>query len=352
MSGSDIFLALLNVVVFGGIALWYIYRIRLPNTVTVEFNRLTRAIVYDIYSGARWVLKPGTYSLPVHHKVTEVVDTNIQQVRGENNDGVKKTFRVGEVEFVFVYEYGFWYVRDATGAAESQDEALSTSVLQAYERYDKTDQRYGAVQQRISQAIERIGRSFRAKHIANATKNPCDVQFVDGLIEEVVDVVRVGGNLPPLRNPQISFVAPAEPDWNGWARVDDDSKLLILLTKYVKHVVNEEIREFGMELTEFFVKEIPYKRSELQARGEKEYETERLLAAVDKLIAAGRAGTPQEAMLIALGQDDKYANLVAQTKWQKLIRQTVRNTVGKVTVTDVERVIVALEQAIRGPRNP
>lgn len=38
MSGTTTALALLNIIVIGGVALWYIYCIRLPNTITVEFN--------------------------------------------------------------------------------------------------------------------------------------------------------------------------------------------------------------------------------------------------------------------------------------------------------------------------
>lgn len=287
------------------------------------------------------MLKPGTYSLPAHHKVIEVVDTNVQQVRGQGNAGVKETFRAEQVEFVLDYEYGFWYVRDTTAKA-AEDDTLSENVLKAFERYDKIEQRYGAVQQRISQAIERIGRSFRARHIASCATNPCDVLFVNGLLENVRDVPRnPDGGLESL--PDSARVTDLSPSWNGRVRVDNDGKLLLLFAKYLMYVVNREIREFGMEVTEFFIKDIPHKRPELQVRAEKAYEAELLIAAVHGMLKAKKDMTPEEAMLIALGQDEKYAGLVTQTKWQEL----VRDLVGQITVENVVRVIDALHRAKR-----
>ena len=315
-------------VMLGGSLLWY-FSTRLSNSVTVPFTKLTRAVLYDTLSDERLVLGPGTHSLAPRIKLLAMIDTNTHLVPepGGESDSLVDVARADQVEFDVRYAYQLRYRRQPTprelaeagGVQDAAEQvALSRNVLVAYERYDEEGERRGAVQQAMAQVIEEIVRSFHPNQLADAQANNCIIHVrrdaITGVIAEIVSVeaIAVGQATPAARfGLEVVHIRSAH-------------DLLPFLGQAMREILDLRVSVFGMEIVNVHVQDLAYHDAELQKQAERVFEADRIRAAAQALVDSGHCTTVEQAMVIALGQDARYADIVIQQGWQQTLRDAAR----------------------------
>lgn len=348
---------LLILILVSGLAfgVWFVTTILLPSTLTVEVSNETRLLAYYIdrpkkADGSHLIVYgPGMHTLGVRIKPLLRIQTTPRVFKEKVEE-----FDTHNVQMKWQYEYEVWLVRTdqqpsdlpAGVAGRDEDTILDWAARQVYLTYGHPDykdpegrqiNRWDDVMDRtIREELETIGRLFTPDELYNPEEFRPKAIIVNNVIKQVIS----RNELPPLYLPrgavEVEIKTPEE-----------------LFTLVANHMVTEVNRQHranhGLELrpTKFAIHNIEYKDDELRKTAEQRQRGKLLEEATAGLIASGRAESPQEAMLIALRQDARYADLVMQTRWQNVVRHAIDSSFGRITPEAIERIISRLER-VRG----
>lgn len=338
----DHLLVFLVIVTATLVSIWYFTTVLMPSTVTVEVSNETRLLAYTLnkpLTGEHLhVYRPGTHTLGTSRKVLLRVPTTpiilVEQ---------KEQFDTRNVQMEFVYEYELWLVRNndqgdpLLPAGRDSDEILDWAAKQAYLVYgnpfyaDNGQQKnrwVDAIDRTVRLELETIGRMFPPDALTKPEIKKPSLYIKGHTIKSVVS-----------ENEPLRLLSAGE----RFERVTSDEQLFDRIAEHIVEEVNRQHRaEHGLELrpTKFAIHNIEYQDEEMRKVADRRQKALLLIEASEQLLETGRAETPQEAMLIALGQEEKYADLIISTRWQ----EAVTSTTGKFTADVVERLLKRLER--------
>ena len=301
--------AFLHLIVIGVLAVWALTRVLLPNTRTVDIRKLRYLIAYstcstDSATREFKVYGAGTHHIPHTEKILTEIDTNPTTI-----DPPDEVIRAGNVECIFKHFYSYQFVGGGKGKDQRDDKALQDSILLAFERYDEPGQLDSVIKATVSQAVDIVGRAFKPNHLTSPDDYPCCV-FTD---QKTNVITRVISHDPGKPAPTDAYL------------VDTSEKLFEVMADAIKARADQTLGTFGVELVDFFIRDIAYKDAKLQERAEREHMADRLNAAVAKIMTdnnqQGISG--QAALLVAMGQDSDFAKLVVQDKWRDFLKDLI-----------------------------
>lgn len=346
------------------VGVWYFSTVQIASTVTVEVSNETRLLAYhldrpDSNDGSHLlVYQPGTHTLGTDIKILMRVQTTPRIFKQK-----KEEFDTNNVQMEWIYEYEEWLVRSDAEPSDlpteivggTEDEILDWAAKKVYTVYGHPDYGKGAQQlsinvwddvidRTIREELETVGRMFTPDELYNPEEFRPRAIVANDVIHSIVSP----NEDVPLNRPDNSVIK----------EIENDEDLFTLVAHHIVKEVNRRHRTVsGLELrpTKFAIHNIEYQDEEMRKTAERRQKARLLISATQELIDEGRAESPQEAMLIALGQDSRYADVVIHTRWQNTIRDLVDKTFGRVTpglskkaLQGAEHIIDRLEQAIRG----
>lgn len=353
----DPLIVFLTIVAAALIGIWYYATVLIPSTIPLEVSNETRLLAYDLYKPLRGehlhVYRPGTYTLGASRKALLRVPTTPFIIVEQ-----KEEFNTRNVQMEFLYEYELWLVRSNNGdlpiTSRDPDDILDWAAKTAYLVYgnlffteggQQKNRWVEAVDRAVRLELETIGRMFQPDELAKPEiKKPIllirkhTITEVISQKKEVISQKYESGQYEP-----IPILKPGE----RLEKVTTDDQLFDLLANHIVEEVNRQHRTVhGLELrpTKFAIHNIEYQDEDMRKVADRRQKASLLIDATQELLDSRRARTPQEAMLIALGQEDKYANLVINTRWQQAVTNAVNKTAGKLTADVVERLLRRLDR--------
>ncbi len=347
----DLALGLLVIGIFGAMAFVYYTKVAIPNTVTVELSNKTRVLVYDINQPLKEIgenlraYRPGTHRLRMTDKVLLEVQTTPVILENQIEE-----FDTRGIQMKIEYDAEIWHVRsndqgDLPITSKDPESILDWSAKQSYFIYgnpeemvkdnEKRDRWVTSLRRTLKKELEAVCR----KCTANDLTKPEDAKPQFAVVGDIIYAVWSKDENEPVL-----------PIGGKFVEVTDDDVLLNLLARHIVTVVNLQHRkQHGIELraTKFAIHNVEYQSDAMRDTADNLQKLRLVAAAAQEFIAQGLTKEPQEAVLLAIGQQDKYPTVVINAFWKDVVGKWGNQPAGKVTVGLAARIVAALEKYLQ-----